>query len=146
MSTDGAQPNVLNLIILGTGEQHDQVKTVLTELAEQVEVSATQSVHLIDGVGGKANTSAPSMVGTYDFSCEYDPNTGAIHSHKKPRLFIRSATSTFPQNKGDGYRETLTEALAVIKAIHEAGKTPLVLNVYAFSRSVDTAIRLANIL
>jgi hypothetical protein len=146
-------PTVLNLIFLGTGfhrlnkgKQH-----LLTELENSIISAPDQYVHLIDGLGGVPDSDNPSkakypMLGTYDFNSSYDAENNELLSHKKPRSAALSASVYASKVQGIGFHDAMTEATALVDTLVAAGKKPLVINMYGFSRGADTALRFCNTL
>jgi hypothetical protein len=147
------QPTILNLVLLGTGYHRLQAEErhLLTDLADAIDIGPNQSVHLIDGLGGHPDSKHQKsklhpMVGTYNFKCHYDASTGAITTTKKLKSTFFGASTAGGQLKGSGYREAIDEAVNVIEAMIAAGKKPLIINMYGFSRGGDTALRICNVL
>ena len=146
-------PTVLNLIMLGTDYHHLNPKQrhVLTDLSSAIETGPNQSVHLIDGVGGEPDANHPQaaehpMLGDYDFQVKYNLTSGNITSQKTHRKTFYGTNSITGRLAGKGYQDAITEAIQVINCLQHAGKTPLIINMYGYSRGADTALRIANIL
>lgn len=135
------EPTILNFIMLGTNEHSQRVKTVLTQLESILEVSDKQSVHVINGVGGVAKKGVPDpqpMLGTYDFRCDYDPNSGKITSHKTQRSASQSVDRRDALISGEGFKDAINEMKSVIDAMLKVeSKRPLVINFFGFSRGAD---------
>lgn len=138
----------LNLILLGTGEHHAEVETVLTLLAKAIEENANQKVHVIDGPGANAPLDSDHpMLGTYHFSCLTDSQTATIIPVKLLKTGFMETTSTIGGLiAGSGCQDAIREAVQYIDAVIATGKKPLVLNMFGYSRGSDTAVRLSNVL
>lgn len=137
----------LNLIMLGNGQHKANIQSVFTEFAKQVVINSHQTVHLINGLGAASEIpGADPMVGTYDFHCTYDKQSGIIHSQKILREVIGSPLHLDPAIRAAGYHDAVSEAIEVIKAVVEAGSKPLTINMLGFGRAGDIWLRVSNIL
>jgi hypothetical protein len=145
-------PTVLNFVLLGSGFHHLQKKqNLLTELAASIQTGPNQFLHVIDGIGGIADGQAEEgeqhpMMGAYDLTAEVDPQTGELKTEKKSRFFFASAKRPIALITGKGFKDAMNEATTVVQALVEAGRKPLIINFYGFSRGADTALRICNIL
>lgn len=138
----------LNLILLGTGEHHAQVETVLTLLSKAIEKTPTQHVHVIDGPGANApGDGKHPMLGTYHFKCLLDPESEDVVPDKILKTgFFETPSILSGLIAGAGCQDAIAEAVEYVDAIMTAGKKPLVINMFGYSRGSDTAIRLSNVL
>jgi hypothetical protein len=146
-------PTVLNLIFLGTGyhrlnkgKQH-----LLTELENSIISTPNQYVHLIDGLGGVPDSDNASkakypMLGTYDFTSSYDAENNELITNKTPRSAALASSVFAGKVQGIGFHDAMAEATALVDTLVAAGKKPLVINMYGFSRGADTALRFCNTL
>ena len=142
------QATVLNLVMLGTGENQGGKPGLLSNFAAAINQTDKQYVHLINGVGGVAKSDQEDnpMVGTYDVTVNFDEQTQKLSVTKKIRSAFKSVSRLAALVAGTGYKDAINEALAVIDKLIKAGKKPLVLNLYGFSRGADTMLRLSNII
>lgn len=144
---DSKHTNILNLFMLGTDENIDGVRTVLTETYNSIAFSPTQSKYLINGVGGlpeNNKTSKHPLLGTYNCKVTYE-KTGEITAEKTLRGgMYKNLHRLKGLVKAVGYKDAYTEAESVIEAMVKAGKRPLRINMYGFSRGADTLLRLCN--
>lgn len=140
-------PNILNLFMLGTDEHFEGSQTALTSLFNALHTSEGHSKHIINGTGGQSPNSETEhpVLGTYDFNCTYNPKTGVFTNTKKRRS--KDTTARFKGLAfGYGYKDAYKEALDVIDKMVKAGKTPLRINMFGFSRGADTLLRVCNLL
>lgn len=136
---------VLNIVMLGTGQHQSNVKSVLTQLYDQMEVSENQSKHLINGPGGQAAVDSKDfMLGTYDFSVSYDSTCGKLIPEKTMKKKLDASTQIAGNLTGFGFEDAINEALKTIEAMDPNVDAPVVLNMYGFSRGADTILRIAN--
>src|SRR5262245_8930055 len=86
--TDSPDKTVINFILHGTLYHQSNSSTFLNTLAEMIKKGPTQFVHVINGVGGTPPPQAAKtepMLGTYDFTCDFDPSTNEITTQKTAR-------------------------------------------------------------
>lgn len=144
-----------DIIFHGTDENEKRVKTALTALTQTLKENKdpNQYIHVVNGPGGLASKDffkkeeidpEHQMLGTYDFSCEFDRETNEIKVTKTPRQLHKKATLLGGYILGTGCEDAVFEAVQYVTALLNAGKKPLVINLSGFSRGAVNAIRTAN--
>lgn len=73
-------------------------------------------------------------------------NTIQIDKQPISQFSTTSTTETKAKITGKGFKSGIMETVALVLKMVEAGKTPLTLNMYGFSRGADTALRISNVL
>ena len=142
-----SRPTVLNIAMLGTGQHRDKVKSILTSLVDSIDIGSNQSAYLIDGLGAPHKNKEHLMLGTYDLETAYYPDTGEFKTRKTLKKDpLARATEIGGNLRGDGYLDAIKEICVLAEDMLRAGKSPLVLNLFGFSRGGDTILRAANTL
>ncbi len=142
----GGREYKLVLGMLGTGQHRDTFQDVLTSLVDSLEVDAKQSVHLIDGPGGVNKHPAHPMLGNYTVRTAFNPATGKITVEKTLKPEDQQITALNANITGAGGDDAILEARSIVAEMLKAGKSPLVIDMFGFSRGADNCLRTANIL
>lgn len=163
-ATSVEDSTVLNIIYMGTACHHcnKDSQCILTALHKVIDTSQ-QFVHIIDGPGAKPKKKKKNLVdeqkalenpmlGTYDFTCEFDAKENKLKMTKTPHhlgtLQTMVKETIHGKIRGKGYKKVVEEIIQVCDALMKSGKIkfPLIINMYGYSRGGDTTLRAANIL
>jgi hypothetical protein len=165
------QGAVLTLFFLGTREHHlknlreeqtqredadaaGETNPLLLKLKEHIDTqnNNNQFTHLIDGAGGYPEgdeAESNPMLGNYKVECSFEAKTGELIVNKTI-LTSSSAAIRIQHLKGcavgTGIKDGIQEAKLVVDTLVEAGKIPLVINAFGYSRGADAITRFANVL
>lgn len=145
---DKQEEAVLTIGVMGTAWHENKPGNLIAAVMDCVEGGPNQGKMLIGGPAGKFDDpSATPMLGTYRVnSAEFNSENGKFDFNRASKNWSDKATTAGGWIRGAGYHDAIDEIVKGCEAMMKAGKKPLTINLFGFSRGADTTLRASNIL